>query len=259
MNRKWDILTIAGLIIAWIAILVGARLEGLHLGSLFKISALCIVLLGTLGATSTGYTLEQIKGLPRALKNCFTSGSMKPGDVFPIIIGYTKKARHGGLLILESELKKQDDPFLKKCLQLLIDGNSTDNIKNIIESELCIWEDNEKVYEKFFKAMGGFSPTLGIIGTVMGLIHVMGNIDSPDKIASGIATAFIATFYGVSFANLIFLPVAAKLQLRREEELLTKEMILEGIISIGSGDSSIMVKDKLSTYLSKEDKLFIFS
>jgi len=257
MSKKIDVLTVSGLILAWIAIIAGALIEGLGLDSLFKFSAFCIVGIGTVAAALTGFTLEQLKPLPRAIKECFTAGNVKPLDIIPVIIRYTQIARTHGLLILEREIKKQDDPFFKKSLQLLVDGNSIENVRNIMEAELAMWEQKERVYENLFKAMGGFSPTLGIIGTVMGLIHVMSNIKAPDQIASGISTAFIATFYGISFANLIFLPIASKLRSRREERLLVKEMILEGIIAIGSGDSSFMVKDKLCVYLNEEEKILV--
>ncbi|MEQ8167393.1 MAG: MotA/TolQ/ExbB proton channel family protein [Candidatus Eremiobacterota bacterium] len=254
-----DLLTVTGLLLGWMAILVGAKLEGLRFDSLLKLSAFCIVGVGTFAAACTGFTMEQLKGFPDALRRCFSPGKQKAVDIIPVITGYARKARHSGLLILEPELKIQKDPFFKKSLQLLIDGNSIDDVRTIMESELVIWEEQEKIYEKFLRAMGGFSPTLGIIGTVMGLIHVMGNLGEPDKIAAGIATAFIATFYGVSFANLIFLPLAAKLKARREEAILIKEMILAGVLSIGSGDSSLIVMEKLCTYLNEEDRARIMA
>ena len=255
--KKVDYMTVTGLILAWIAIIGGALLEGISLDSLFKLSAFCIVGLGTFAATCVGFSAEQVKSIPGALKKCFLDRRVKAVDIVPLIIRYTRRARSEGLLVLDNDIRKQKDPFFRKCLQLLVDGNSIDNVRNIMEAELAMWEQKERVYENFFKSMGGFSPTLGIIGTVMGLIQVMSNIEAPSQIASGIATAFIATFYGVAFANLIFIPVASKLRAGREEELLAKEMILEGALAIGSGDSSYLVIDKICAYLDEEEKKLI--
>lgn len=254
MKNKRDFITLIGLILGWGAILAGAKFEGLQFTSLLKLSAFCIVGIGTFAATCVGFTMEQIKKLPEALRSCFMPSEMTSEELVPILIEYAHKARHKGILFLESEIKSQKDLFLRKSFQLLIDGNNIETVRSIMTSELFIWEKREKAYEDFFRSMGGFSPTLGIIGTVMGLIHVMGNLGEPDKIATGISTAFIATFYGISFANLVFLPVSYKLKARREETSLVKEMIIEGAISVGSGDSSLLVMEKLFSYLTSEEK-----
>lgn len=244
-----DITTILGLIIGFLGILFGFILEGGHLGALVAIAPILIVVFGTLGATVIGIPLKELKKLPKWLKIAFTDRSFRTEDAFFTLVHFSEKARQEGLLSLEPELDTVNDKFTRQGLQLVIDGTDPEITRSILESNINVMENRHRIGISFFESAGGYSPTLGIIGTVMGLIHVLGNLTDSDKLAGSIAGAFIATLYGVCLANLVYLPIATKLKMKSQLEVQTMEMILDGIISIQSGENPIILKEKLKTHL----------
>lgn len=244
-----DITTIIGVVLGFFAIIFGFVLEGGHVGSLFGISPAVIVILGTLGATVVGIPLQEIKKLPQWLKIAFTNQSFGVEKAYYTLVHFAEKARQEGLLSLEQELETIEDKFTKQGMQLVIDGTDPEITRNILESNIAVLENRHKIGISFFEAAGGYSPTLGIIGTVMGLVHVLGNLTDAEALSASIASAFIATLYGVCLANLVYLPIATKLKIKNQMEVQTMEMILDGIISIQSGENPAILKEKLKTHL----------
>jgi len=244
-----DITTIIGLFLGFFGILFGFILEGGHLTSLLSISPVLIVIVGTLGATVVGIPFEDLKKFPQWLKIAFANQSFGVEKAYFTLVHFAEKARQEGLLSLEQELETIDDKFTRQGMQLVIDGTDPEVTRDILESNIFVLENRHKVGISFFEAAGGYSPTLGIIGTVMGLIHVLGNLTDPESLSSSIAAAFIATLYGVFLANIVYLPIAAKLKVKNQLEVQTMEMILDGIISIQSGENPSILKEKLKTHL----------
>lgn len=244
-----DITTIFGLVLGFFAIMFGFILEGGHLSSLVAIAPILIVVFGTLGATIAGIPFEELKKLPKWVKIAFVNQSFGVEKAYFTLVHFAEKARQEGLLSLEQELETIEDKFTRQGMQLVIDGTDPEITRNILESNIFVLENRHKIGISFFESAGGYSPTLGIIGTVMGLIHVLGNLTDPESLSASIAGAFIATLYGVFFANIVYLPIAAKLKVKNEMEVQTMEMILDGIISIQSGENPSILKEKLKTHL----------
>ncbi len=244
-----DILTIIGLLVGFGAILAGNILEGGHTSSLVQSTALLIVLGGTIGAVMVQ---SPIPVFVRSLKMfvwVFIPPKIQQKAAVEKIIGWSNIARKEGLLGLESLVESETDDFARKGLQLLVDGSEPETIRSILEVELDVKEHFDIQAAKVYDGYGGYSPTIGIIGAVMGLIHVMNNLADPSKLGSGIAVAFVATIYGVGFANLIFLPVANKLKALIHNQTQFREMVIEGIISIAEGENPRNIETKLEGYL----------
>ena len=247
-------MTIVGLVLGIGAILLGAVMEGTELGSLFAPSALMIIAGGTFGATSTGFTLHQMLGTAKKLGLLIRKPGIEPRTITDMFVQLATIARKEGILALENQKLKVDHPFLRRGLRLVIDGTNPELVKQIMMTEIYVEEEGIKVAGDVFKSAGGFSPTMGIIGTVMGLIHVLGNLSNPDALGPSIAMAFIATFYGVSFANLIFLPISKKFGTIAKEEAMSRTMIVEGVLSLYGGDSPHIVKQKLMSFFTDHGK-----
>ncbi|TRX00476.1 flagellar motor protein [Candidatus Methylobacter oryzae] len=244
-----DILSIAGVFVGIGAILLGVTLDGGDISSLVNVPALVIVFGGTVGATLLQFPpaifIRSLKMLPWVLR----PQKMNFSGQIEQIIHWSYLARKEGLLGLEDTLPNEEDPFVRKSLQLLIDGIDSAVIREILDLDISSKESMGLQAAGLYEAMGGYSPTIGILGAVMGLIHVMQNLTNPELLGQGIATAFVATIYGVGSANLIFLPVANKLKAHVLESTLLKEMLAEGIISISDGENPRNIKLKLSGYL----------
>lgn len=244
-----DILSIVGIIIAFAALLGGNFLEGGAWQSLVNIPAALIVFGGTLGAAMLQTPLIILK---RSLELLFWV--LKPPPVYfsksiKKVSGWAEISRKNGLLGLEKISMKEKNAFAKKALDLLVDGSSTQAIRRILEADLALSEQRDIDAVKVYASMGGYAPTIGIIGAVMGLIYVMRNLADPSELGSGIAIAFVATIYGVAIANLIFLPIANKLTLYINQQSQEKELFIEGIIYIADGESPKAIEMKLSGYL----------
>lgn len=246
-----DMLSIIGVLLGFAAILGGNFLEGGNLASLLNLPALLIVLGGTLGSTLLHFPTRIIFYSIKVLLLIISPRKLKLRQQINKIVKWSVIARKDGLLGLENALDKEKDPFSKKGLQLLIDGNEAELIRDYLDVELNTIEHEEVQAAKVYEAMGGYAPTIGIIGAVVGLIHVMQNLSDPSLLGTGIATAFVATIYGVGFANLLFLPISNKLKAQAYALLQSKEMIQEGIVAIAEGENPRNIELKLSGYISR--------
>ncbi len=244
-----DILSILGVLIGFSAILGGNFLEGGHLQSLVNLPAFLIVIGGTLGATFLHFPPKIIFRSIKITWLIFSPRKLLLQSQINKIVQWSLLARKEGLLGLEVLVDRESDPFARKGLQLLVDGNEPDVIRDCMEVELNLIEHNEIQAAKVYEAMGGYAPTIGIIGAIVGLIHVMQNLTDPELLGPGIATAFVATIYGVGFANLLFLPVSNKLKAEAFALMQSKEMLLEGITSIAEGENPRNIELKLSGFL----------
>ncbi|MCD5993028.1 flagellar motor protein [Pseudomonas sp. CDFA 602] len=244
-----DVLSLIGLILAFVAIIGGNFLEGGHLSALLNGPAALIVLGGTLGAS---LLQSPMSAFMRAMKIIrwilFPPRIDLPGGV-DRVIGWSMTARKEGLLGLESVADAEPDSYARKGLQLLVDGAEPEAIRSILEVDFITQETRDIQAAKVFESMGGYAPTVGIIGAVMGLIHVMGNLADPSQLGSGIAVAFVATIYGVATANLILLPVANKLKAIAHRQSRYREMLLEGLLSIAEGENPRSIELKLQGFM----------
>ncbi len=243
-----DKLSFAGVIVGFGAILGGNILEGGHIGALMNLPAMLIVFGGTLGAAMLQTPYASLSRAIVISRWVFFPPAAKLIAGIDSVVEWSQVARKEGLLGLELVAEEETNPFMKKGLELLVDGSEPEVIRNILEVELIVGEQRDINASKFFEAMGGYSPTIGIIGAVLGLIHVMGNLADPSQLGPGIAVAFIATIYGVGLANLIFLPVASKLKSVTKSNVQFQEMVIEGIVSIAEGENPKSIELKLSGF-----------
>ena len=243
-----DILSMTGILLAIVAILGGNVLEGGHMSSLVQLTAFVIVAGGTLGAVMVQTPMATFVRSMKIAVWVFVPVKLQPEEAAEKIVNWSNIARREGLLGLEAIAEEEPDQFARKGLQLLVDGSEPEVIRSILEVEIDAREHQDIQAAKVFDGMGGYSPTIGIIGAVMGLIHVMNNLADPSKLGGGIATAFVATIYGVGFANLLFLPMANKLKSQVHSQTQFREMIVEGVISIAEGENPRNIETKLQGY-----------
>ena len=244
-----DILSIIGVILAFGAIVGGNWLEGGHLESLVNGPALIIVLGGSLGAVLLQTPLAVFMRGLRMTGSVFMPASKPLEPMISNMVEWSQRARKEGLLGLEDVYEKEQDSFVRKGLQLLVDGSEPETIRHVLEVEMENREHMDMQAAKMFEAMGGYKPTVGIIGAVMGLIHVMQNLADPEKLGSGIATAFVATIYGVGLANLFLLPFANKLKSVVRREVQFRELVIEGVVAIAEGENPRNIEAKLQGFL----------
>jgi len=244
-----DLATIIGLILAWGAVLAALAIEGGKPGELFNVSAFVLVIGGTAGATIISVSLEQILAVPRVLRKALFAQGADMRAITRTVVEFAKKARKDGILALEPECNKIENKFLKKGMQLVIDGTPSELVREVLETEVVAMQERHKAGETVFATAGGFAPTLGIIGTVMGLINMLARLSDPGKMGPAIASAFIATLYGVALANLLFLPIGSKLKAKTTDEVVTYEMIIEGVLSIQAGETPRIVEMKMTAFL----------
>lgn len=249
-----DLATVIGLVLGWGAFLGAVIMEGGHLSALVNLPAFVLVVGGTLGATTISYSLSQMTSLPLVTKNAFLGGGFDVTQLVSTIVDLAKKARRDGILVLEDEAKQLDNAFLRTGIQLVVDGVPSEAVREILETEVIALQERHKVGESIFTAMGGYFPTLGVIGTVSGLVHMLSNLSDPGKMGPAIAGAFIATLYGVSFANLVCLPIGNKLRARSSEEVAYCTLAIEGILSIQAGDNPRVVESKMRAYLGPKQR-----
>jgi chemotaxis protein MotA len=249
-----DKASLIGLIMGVGAVIGGMLLEGGHLGSIAQPTAAIIVLGGTFGAVFLSFPFTGVLGAFKDVKSIIKEPDLNPFEYIDLITNYANKARKEGILSLEKEIKNIEHPFLKKALTMAVDGVEPKIMREAMETELAYQDEYGKMSSKVFQAAGGYAPTVGILGAVLGLIHVMENLNDPSKLGGGIAVAFVATVYGVGSANLFFLPMATKLALRHAEGLVINEMILEGVVALSTGENPRLIEEKLTTYLSEQQK-----
>jgi len=244
-----DILSILGVVVGFGAIIGGQYLEGGHLDTILNSVALLIVLGGTLGAVMLQTPLKTFLRALKIVSWIFFPPKQSPEDTLEQIIEWNQIARKEGLVRLEVIAEEEPDLFARKGLQLIADGAEPEMLREVLETDLDIQESNDIESSKVFEAMGGYSPTIGIIGAVMGLIHVMGNLADPGSLGSGIAVAFVATIYGVALANLVFLPIASKLKSLILLRSRVQMMLIEGLVSVSMGDNPRNIESRLQAYL----------
>ncbi|MDO8426510.1 MAG: flagellar motor protein [Deltaproteobacteria bacterium] len=249
-----DLLTVIGLVLGFGAIIGGQVLEGGSLHSIMQPTAAIIVVGGTVGAVLVNYSFSTFLLALKNARLAFFNHKADPKSTIKLISELAGIARKEGLLALESRVKRVEDPFLKKGLQLVVDGAEPKLTREILEIEIAYAEEYQNTSAKVFESAGGYSPTIGILGAVLGLIHVMENLADPSKLGSGIAVAFVATVYGVGTANLLWIPMAGKLKFKIREEAILKEMIIEGLIALSEGENPRRVEEKLAGFLRESDK-----
>jgi len=235
-----------------VAAIIGSNLmDGGSVLALLNPSAAMLVIGGTLGATMIASRWEDLMGLPASLSTAFRSTKTDlPGDVERIVL-FAQKARREGLLSLEEDLHALGNPFLQRGLQMVIDGSDADAVRSVLRTEMMLRARAGRHRATVFETAGGYAPTMGIIGTVMGLVRVLANLSNVGSLGPSIATAFLATFYGISTANVFWLPLANRLQHSVEEEMQSLEVYLEGILSIQAGDNPSLVREKLMVFVPK--------
>ena len=246
-----DKATLIGLVLGLGAVIGGQVLEGGKVGSIIQLTAFVIVFGGTFGAVFLSYPFHDVLGGFKGIKKIIKDPSDDPHQIIGQIIEYANKARKEGILSLEKEIKNAKNPYLAKALTMAVDGIEPHVIREAMEAELEFANEYGKVNSKIFKSAGGYAPTIGILGAVLGLISVMENLSDPSKLGTGIAVAFVATVYGVGSANLLFLPIATKMEVRNRHEMIINEMILEGVVALSTGENPRLIEDKLISFLSE--------
>ena len=246
-----DPATLIGLLLVLIGVFVGALLKGVSPVAFFAVpAAFLIVFLPTFGAAFLGSTMEDIRSFPKLLKKFLRKAPKNDGDeLIGQIVGLGERARRDGLLALEDEVSTLDEPFLKRGLQMAIDGADPETVEEIMDTEIRAMQSRHRQGAKLVSSMGVYAPTFGIIGAVVGLIVTLGKLDNPEELGHGIAAAFIATFWGVFLANGVFLPWSAKLVRISSEEVAHKRLIVEGVLAIQSGFNPRMLDDLMRSHL----------
>lgn len=252
-----DIATIIGIIAAF-GLVIGAIMTAGSITFFIDVPSFLIVIGGTIGATLISYPLKELLGVTKVVSQAFLYKLRPASELIPILVEAARKARVEGVLSLEATIEKVEDEFLKKGLQLAIDGTEPELINQIMETEMDYVAQRHKIGYGIMETMGTFSPALGMIGTLIGLIMMLQSMNDPSTIGPSMAVALITTFYGALSANLVFLPIAGKLKLRSEEELLQKELIIAGILSIQSGDNPRVVELKLNNFVSPNQRVSSF-
>jgi chemotaxis protein MotA len=244
-----DIASVGGILLAIVGILGGLMIEGGSIAQVTQPTAMMIVLGGTFGAVMLQFPLPIFVMALKQFARVFLAEASNGEAVIQQLVAFAVKARRNGITSLDDDLEAVVDPFLKQALMLAIDGTEPEAVRQIMRLELENKADAEERIPQVFESAGGFAPTVGIIGAVIGLIQTMQHLDNIAEVGRGIAISFVATIYGVGLANLVFLPAAGKLRIRQQEEQMVKEMMLEGVISIQEGMNPRMIEIKLRTYL----------
>ncbi len=244
-----DLLSILGVILAFAALMGGNFLEGGTLETLANGPAALIVFGGTIGAAMLQTPMAGIRRALVIIRWIFRPPSLQLAAGIKKVVSWSKVARKQGLLGLENISEREQDNFSRKGLQLLVDGSDVDVIRHVLDTDLMVAEQRDLEAAQFYESMGGYAPTIGIIGAVMGLIHVMRHLADPSELGPGIAVAFVATIYGVALANLFLLPIANKLRACVKEQTLYRELIVSGICAIADGENPKAIEMKLSGFL----------
>ncbi len=249
-----DLSTWIGLAIALAGILMGFFIEGGSLKEILQPTAAMIVFGGTLGATMIAFPLPVVLGAFKGLLRLFFDHEEDPEALIEQIVSYAQKARREGIISLEAEANQVGDPFLRKALQMALDGTDPAELRQTMELELEYEEERQEKLPQVWEAAGGYAPTVGILGAVLGLIQVMKSLANIDEVGKGIAVAFVATIYGVGSANIFFLPAAGKLKHKQRADIIVKQLVLEGVISILEGMNPRLIETKLRAFVEKKSK-----
>lgn len=245
--------TLPGLVIGIGALLLSVILEGGQISSLLNVPAAVLVFGGTIGAAMVSFPLQSILGLPNCFKQAIMDRPLDPSAVVETFVKLADKARREGLLALEQEADALD-PFSRKGVLLVVDGSDPTFVREVLETEVAAMEQRHKAGYGLLEAMGGYAPTMGIIGTVMGLVNVLSRLEDPSELGHSIAVAFIATLYGVASANILWLPIASKLKQKSANEAWLRELTIEAVLSVQAGDNPRMVREKLEAQLAPRQR-----
>ncbi|MDO8834133.1 MAG: flagellar motor protein [Vicinamibacterales bacterium] len=242
---RFDVASVAGIVAGVGLVLVGQAVEGGSVRSLLQPTAALIVFGGTFGAVLLAYSRNDVLRAVRSMGTVFLWDGEPLSGTIDTVFAYAMRARKEGILSLDRDITKIGDPFLKKAIQLLVDATNPEVLRELLETESQGREDYDEVPARVFEAAGGYAPTIGILGAVIGLIQVMEHLSDPSKLGEGIAVAFVATVYGVGSANLFFLPAATKLKMKARHEARGRELIIEGVLAIQDGMNPRTIHEKL--------------
>jgi chemotaxis protein MotA len=243
-----------GIVVACVGLLLGASMEGTPLGALFNVPAMIIIFGGLAGATMASVGMEGMKLIPTLYKKVMSAERPDMRGQVDDLVGYAERARRDGLLALEEELDEVDDAYTRKGLQLVVDGTPPDLVREILEAEVHGMRARHRAGTKVFESAGGYAPTMGVLGTVMGLISALQKLDQPETLGPAISGAFIATLLGVGAANIVLLPVAGRLKQLSEAEVQARVLVLEGILAIQSGDNPRVIEEKLISFVPPDER-----
>ena len=243
-----DIATLIGILVSFGLVIISILLGG-DAAWFINAPSLMIVFGGTMGATLLAYPLRDVLSVFKVAQNVFMYKSQSISKLIPMMAGFAKKARREGILSFEPQLNEIEDPFLVKGIQMAIDGMESSAIENVMTTEIIYVEERHRLGADIFSTMGTFAPAVGMLGTIIGLVQMLMQMEDPSQIGAPMAVALLTTFYGTLLANLLFLPVAGKLKTRSKQEILFKQMVLEGVLSIQSGDNHRVVEQKLKAFI----------
>ena len=249
-----DIWAVIGIVVSIGGMLAGNAYEGGHIDSLMQMGAFIIVFLGTVGATIASFPVTHCKLAITDLKRAFKPPKQDNEKIVNTIVEMARIARKDGLLALEKNMTTVDNDFMKRYLQQIIDGLEADLVREGMEAEIDIFEEENCHGAEVLEAAGGFAPTIGIIGAVFGLIHTMQNLDDPSKLGTGIAVAFVATIYGLVMANCLTIPMGTRIKKRVAEQVLGFCLIMEGLLALQAGHNPRVIEDKLRIYMGSHEK-----
>lgn len=247
-SSRPDLASILGIVVASVAIVGGLLLEGGALADIAQPTAAVIVLGGTIGAVMVNTPGGILLGAVRSLRTVFSEQALSANQLLEEIVIYASRARRNGLVSLEADAEKIQDPFLRKAMNLAVDGTDIQELRRILELEIELEHHHAEQIARVFESAGGYAPTIGIIGAVMGLIQVMKRLSDIEQVGHGIAIAFVATIYGVAVANIVFLPIANKIKARAQKEMAIREMMVEGVVGIVEGLNPKLIRSKLESF-----------
>jgi chemotaxis protein MotA len=250
-----DVALIVGIVVALLAIVAAMMLDGNSAAALISPSSLVLVLFGSIGATVAGYRLVDLMNIPKALRIAFQGRTDDPNDVISELMEFAEIARRQGMLAMESRLEELDDPFTLTGMQSLVDGLDQETVKEVLDAELHSVNERHHVIISIFRSLTGFAPTLGMIGTVIGLVNMLGNLSDPSQLGTSMALALLTTLYGVLFANLVFGPITSRLTRLHEAEMQTKEMVRDAVLAIQVGVSPRVLVDRLERHLAPAQRI----
>lgn len=249
-----DFATIIGIIAGFTLILFGI-MQGGELSGFVNTPGLLIVVGGTFSSILVSYPLRDLIHHMKTVKIAFQDKYNDPADTISNLVRFAEKARREGLLALEAEAEQLDEAFLQKGIQLVVDGTDPELVRSILDIELTFLEERHKAGQGVFEMLGTMAPAFGMLGTLIGLVNMLANLDSPEQLGLGMAIALLTTFYGSLMSNLLFLPIAKKLKVKSSEEILTKEVMIEGILSIQAGENPRIVEEKMKAFLAPKTRI----
>ncbi|MGB4379519.1 MAG: motility protein A [Limnochordia bacterium] len=249
-----DLSLLLGVVLGFGLIGVSIAISG-HLGAYWDFESVLITLGGSMAATMVNFSIKELASVWHVMKVAITSKETNPNEIIATIVRFAEISRREGLLALEERAQELDEPFLQKGIQLVVDGTDPELVRGILEIELNYMEERHSVGQRIFERMGGYCPAFGMIGTLIGLIMMLQQADDAGNLVKGMGVALITTLYGVILANLVFLPIADRLRLKNDKEVLVKEIMIEGILSIRAGENPRIVEEKLNAFLPRYRKI----